>query len=47
MKEKTVLECMECGRIFKKVVTERTEVECPTCDGVDVEVIGVERRMEK
>jgi hypothetical protein len=37
----TTLECMECGKIFKRVIGPKTvEIVCPKCHGVDVEPVG-------
>jgi hypothetical protein len=36
-----VMECMECGKKFKKNLTSSTfEVKCPNCGGYDVDVIS-------
>jgi Zn finger protein HypA/HybF involved in hydrogenase expression len=39
VKEKVKFECMECGTHFKRTIPKNaTEMICPKCGGVDVEV---------
>lgn len=36
---KTEMECMECGKKFKKKLSSTTvEVKCPKCGGYDTDV---------
>lgn len=38
---KTTIECLECGRNFKRTITARTvEIKCPGCGGYDTTVKG-------
>ncbi len=40
-KDRTDLQCMECGRKFRRFVSsEIYEVKCPNCSSYDVEVTG-------
>jgi len=36
---KTNLECMECGKKFKRTIGPRTyEIKCPGCGGYDIDM---------
>jgi phage FluMu protein Com len=39
--EKTVLKCNFCGKTFTRHIGKNTtEIQCPKCHEIDVEVIG-------
>ena len=38
MAEKISLECMECGKWFKRSLTTYKETKCPKCGSVDLDL---------
>lgn len=37
-KEKSDIVCLECGKKFKKKITNFSEIKCPKCGGYDTEI---------
>jgi len=35
---KETLQCMECGKLFKRVIPKSLEVKCPKCGSYDTDL---------